>query len=303
VVALIVGGLVWAGLPSTTTTTTTTPLSTANFSVTVTDGITGGERNLTGWNLYNTTDPDVWAEYTSMATGTAEELITRAQINTVLGWLDGTEEGLYLYATAANNISMPHDSCAYLPAWILLNPYGANELKFYATPMSTVRTLTYENGTQFTSKNFSANNNYFDPAFGAGVQVAYKVANFSATIGINASDIGYAGYHGIFDPLAAAGPAMTGVYLVVNFNVTVTNADLFIRNQYQASGSAYWMQAAKLNATALAFYTADMNGRTLIDFEWKQDSSVLIKGVSVELVYGTWYEAAAHSGTSLAVLV
>src|SRR4030043_229498 len=111
--------------------------------------------------------------------GTSQTELTRAEIDKILARA-GTATDFYIYATPANNVTDKHDWCSYPGRWIKLDPYGANELDFYAAPTSNIANLFQQDGTPITLANFTA------ATTNATFNTAYAVGNFSALVGINA---------------------------------------------------------------------------------------------------------------------
>ena len=288
------GGVVTPGEEVTTKTT-------ANFTLTVIDGPTGAARNTTALTVYNTTAPGNWAAYTSTWTGVSQDELTTAVIAQIVE-RKGTANNFYLLATAANNVTSVHDWCPYASRWIELDVDGPNVLDFYATPTSTIGILFQQDGTAITLANFTADATYKVAPAG---NYAYAVGNFSALIGINATDIGYCGYKGQFTPtLAVTGGdnGNTGIYLTFNFNSTaVVDEDLVIANV--VGGTTNWTQVATLNSTCVAFYCPTLFDTSLVNFQWKPSVSDLLRVNNVELQYGTTVQVAAHTGTVLKVLI
>lgn len=289
-----------ASTPGATPITPVVPAkTTAGFSLTVKDGLTGAARNLTAWDLHNTTDITDGGAYESTKTGYNQVELTRAVLDQTIidaGPAVDPEVGLYLYATAANNESAVHNWCAYAPRWIHLNPYGANVVDFYAAPTNNIGRLFQQDGTAITLANFTNAATY------GAHNDAYPVGNFSALIGINASDIGFCGYHGQFDPDVAEGPDNTAVYLTFNFNNSaVVDPDLIIANV--VGGTAIWEQVSTLNETCIAFRTSNLYDTSLLNFKWKAGVSLLLRVDDVELQMGTQEQISAHTGTVLRVII
>ncbi len=194
---------------------------------------------------------------------------------------------LYLDASATN-VARPWR--AYSSICMLLDPNNANVLEFCQT--STVDAILYqEDFTTITAANFSNTiNNALDNNWNVDA-----VGNFSAVIGINASDIGYSAYKGQFD--CSIGDT-TQLYWIYNFNSTgVALTDLGV-------GESHWTRlGAKFNTTAIAFISGYMAGQDIVDFTWDDDVADTVKCIDVTLWYGTVDTIAAGTATKLAAIV
>lgn len=257
------------------------------FSATGRNGVTGAAISNTdiSWvlnGLPKGEDKTVPANYVTLASGSS-----LADLAVKVNATSSATYDLYLVATATNAVSPWR---TFASSCVLLDPDNENIIDFFAG--STVGSILYQHDfTPIVAANFSNTVNL--PA--DNLYNCDAVGNFSALIGINASDVGYCAYKAQFD--ISVGDT-TQLYWIFNFNSTdIAITDLSI------SASHWTRMNSKINTTAIGFMSGYLGEQDIVNLTWDATIADTIKCTNVNVFYGTTDQILAGTATTLANII
>lgn len=171
----------------------------------------------------------------------------------------------------------------YEPTWFSVNPDSANVLTFTAHPTTHWISIINEAGVTYTT-------NMTKSETITGWTTANAIGNFSVIVGINKTDVGYAGFAGYWNVEAQA---YTKARVVFSFNGTVVASGLSLAGY----SSGNWARSTtQYNTTAIAFETDTITAITVLDFNWSADMAAT--GWAVKNVIFEYGPVAVGAGTN-----